>query len=87
MGIREWDNGFLSRPLSAFPAGDCLQAWLFGIETTPAKPTECNVRHAYLAVGDARQFWRNTDRFTVSQEGIVLATCEVSDRICVFDLP
>jgi hypothetical protein len=87
MSISEWDNGFLSRPLGAFPTGDCLQAWPISLSEYPAKVSSCNYRHAYLRVGDIRQFWRDADVFSVSRSGQVIATCRIPVGQCSFDLP
>ncbi|RMG69957.1 MAG: CAP domain-containing protein [Chloroflexi bacterium] len=87
MNISEWDTEFLTRPLWDFPSGDCLQVWSVYLDGQLAKPAQCNWRHAYLTVGEPRQFWMNTDVFTVSRGGAVLATCYVNTGICTFDLP
>ncbi len=84
MPAGEWDNGYLSAPLSAFPAGDCLQVWNFaGTPLTP--PAECRTRHAWLEMGTPYQFW-HTD-FQVFYGGQLLATCPLGAGICDLQLP
>jgi hypothetical protein len=87
VSIREWDNGFLSAPLDAFPAGDCLQAWPLELPEWPPRPDSCRTRHAWIGVNYTQTFWIDVDFFTVSREGVVLATCSVSAGMCDVDLP
>ncbi|MEQ8677897.1 MAG: CAP domain-containing protein [Aggregatilineales bacterium] len=87
VNISEWDTQFLSRSLNAFPPNDCLQAWSIFDEEWSVRPSECNVRHAWIAVNEAQMFWTNTDAFTVSRGGAVLATCAVNQGRCEVDLP
>lgn len=87
VNISEWDTQFLSRPLNAFPANDCLQAWSIFDEEWSVRPSECNVRHAWIAVNEAQMFWTNTDAFSVSRGGAVLATCYTSQGRCEVNLP
>ncbi len=87
LSISRWDTEFLSRPLFDFPPGDCLQAWPMELEEWPVKPVACNIRHAWAGVNYAQIFWANTDFFTVSRGGAVLATCTVSAGICDVNLP
>jgi len=84
--INQWNTEFLSRPLSAFPAGDCLQAWSIFAEEWSERPASCSTRHAWIALNDAQLFWTNTDFFTVSRGGVVLATCAVNSGVCTVDL-
>lgn len=87
LSISRWDNEFLSRPLSDFPPGDCLQAWPMELEEWPFKPAACNIRHAWAGVNYAQVFWANTEFFTVSRGGAVLATCGVNAGVCDVNLP
>lgn len=87
VGISQWQTEFLSRPLNAFPTGDCLQAWSVNIAEYPPKPAECGFRHAWIGLADSQLFWANTDFFSVSRGGGVLATCNVSAGVCDVDLP
>lgn len=87
LSIGRWDNEFLSRPLFDFPPGDCLQAWPMELEEWPFKPSACNIRHAWAGVNYTQVFWANTDFFTVSRRGAVLATCTVSAGVCDVNLP
>ena len=87
VNISEWDTQFLSRSLNAFPPNDCLQAWSIFDEEWSVRPSECNVRHAWIAVNEAQMFWTNTDAFTVSRGGAVLATCAVNQGRCEVNFP
>jgi hypothetical protein len=82
LNVSEWDTEYLSRPLYAFPAGDCLQAWPLTLSEWPEKLSQCNLRHAWVAVNDAHVFWSDTDYFTVSRSGVVLETCSVIAGQC-----
>jgi len=81
----QWNIESLSRPLNALPAGDCLQVWAVGTELQP-KPSDCNVRHAWVAVAVDAQFWLNERVFRVRRGAQILATCETRISICDFDL-
>ncbi|MEM9951937.1 MAG: CAP domain-containing protein [Chloroflexota bacterium] len=84
--IEQWENGFLSSPLSNFMANGCLQAWTLDYSNQPV-PERCEVRHAWILVTDAGDFWRQTDAFTVERDGIVLARCPLATTVCSFALP
>lgn len=86
MLVERWDTAFLSQPLEAFSAGDCLQVW--GLEMTDliAKPLDCQIRHAWIAVGDSYDFWREADAFTVSLGDVTLTRCLTSRDTCDFVL-
>lgn len=87
VAISQWQTEFLSRPLNAFPTGDCLQAWSVNLAEYPPKASECNFRHAWIGLADSQLFWTNTDFFSVSRGGGVLATCNVNAGVCDVDLP
>ena len=87
VSISQWNTEFLTRPLNDFPTGDCLQAWGVNLPEYPPRPAECNFRHAWIGLADSQLFWTNTDFFTVSRNGSVLATCTVSVGVCDIDLP
>ncbi|MGB1288959.1 MAG: hypothetical protein ACPG7F_20665, partial [Aggregatilineales bacterium] len=81
-----WDIDGLSRPLTDFPTGDCLQVW--GVnEENLAAPVACDTRHAWILVAPERQFWRNVSSFSVLNNQQVIATCDTSATTCDFDLP
>jgi hypothetical protein len=82
MEIERWNTGFLSQSLSGFTDGDCLQVWGLGNEQLFLKPIECQTRHAWLAVGDAFIFWRDTDFFIVERNGVRIGLCEVASGSC-----
>lgn len=87
LSINQWDTEFLSRPLYAFPSGDCLQAWPLHLSEWPSKTGDCNLRHAWIAVNDTNTFWIDADYFTVSRSGNVITTCRVDDGRCEFNFP
>ncbi len=45
-------------------------------------PSDCGDLLALVLVGDGAIFWRNDDGFTVSQDGVVLATCPQDSETC-----
>lgn len=75
-----WQSAELSRPLTALPAGDCLQVWQPGYNLLP-KPPACRYRHGWVSAGAARQFWRAAS-FTVRRGGQALGTCATSSSVC-----
>ncbi|MDQ7024543.1 MAG: CAP domain-containing protein [Anaerolineae bacterium] len=86
MPIERWDTEFLSQSLSGFTAGDCLQVWGLGTTDLYPKPLECETRHAWIAVGDDFDFWRDTDLFTVEQNGRRIALCDAANGVCKISL-
>jgi len=84
--IEEWDNGFLSQPLSNFGDGGCLQAWTVN-QSEQSPPERCRIRHAWILVTDSGDFWRNADVFSVERYGNLIASCQISDRFCTLALP
>ena len=87
MSVDQWNTEYLSRPLYAFPPGDCMQAWPLSLPEQPTKPEECNWRHAWLGLSDLYTFWIGADYFTASRNGVVLETCSVAAGVCDFNLP
>lgn len=86
LGASAWDSPNLSRPLWAFPSEDCLQVWAVGTDRQE-KPEACRHRHAWVAVGDGKQFWRNVTSFRVRNGAELLATCNVQTPVCNLSLP
>lgn len=86
MEIQRWNTDFLSQSLSDFTENDCLQVWGLGHDQLLSKPDECQTRHAWLAVGDAFDFWRDTDFFIVERNGIRIGLCEVVVGRCEVSL-
>jgi hypothetical protein len=86
MLIDRWNTEFLSQPLYIFPAGGCLQAWGLGYNDGFAPPASCQVRHAWIAVGDAYDFWRAPTQFDVWRGQDLLATCQIATGICEISL-
>ncbi len=82
----QWDNGYLTASLYAFPPGDCLMAWT--LETPQqARPTDCNTRHAWIAVNATQSFWRAANGFEVRNYGQPLTQCPGGDGTCAIRLP
>jgi len=79
-----WATPDLSRPLSAFPDGDCLQAWNVGGEFQQ-RPEACELRHGWVAVANEAQFWNGATTFRVRRGAEVMATCETRAAFC--DVP
>jgi hypothetical protein len=86
LGVSAWNSPNLSRPLTAFPSADCLQVWAVGTDMQE-KPSDCRYRHAWIAVGDGKQFWRNVTSFRVRNGAELLATCNVQTPVCNVTLP
>ncbi len=87
MSASRWNTEFLSRPLNAFPTGDCLQVWGLEMVNLPVKPDECEYRHAWIAVGDEARFWVNIATFRARRGAELLATCEVWAGVCDVHFP
>jgi hypothetical protein len=87
MLVERWNTEFLTQPLTSFRSGDCLQVWTFDVgENVLAAPDECVVRHAWVAVGDDFDFWRDTTNFTIERYGIVIGRCSTANTICEVSL-
>lgn len=86
LSVGEWDNGYLTAPLYAFPAGDCLMAWSVNTEGQP-KPVDCRTRHSWIAIRDQQAFWRTDAAFTVYWNGQPIATCQGIAGTCPVTLP
>jgi hypothetical protein len=81
-----WNTDFLTRPLSDFPSGDCLQIW--GVnEELQSKPTGCNTRHSWVAVASDVQFWRNTSQLRVRYGAEQLGLCDLNVGQCAIRIP
>lgn len=82
MNVEVWDTEFLTRPLFAFPAGDCLQVWSVDIVNVPPVPGSCRFRHAWISVRNDQVFWSDSTAFTVSRGGTVMRVCEIAAGVC-----
>jgi hypothetical protein len=82
-----WSGG--SQPPGALPPGDCFQVWTTGLtNTTIARPSVCDTRHAWREIAPRREFWISDDpaaTFEVRHDDDILATCAVGARACAFD--
>ncbi len=85
LAIGAWDNGFLTQSLSMFENGGCLQAWTPDYPNQIA-PTRCEIRHAWILLNDAEDFWRQTDNFTLERDGIILGRCRMDTTSCSISL-
>ena len=85
LSIEAWNNGFLSQPLTAFDDGGCLQVWTFDYPEQPA-PERCQIRHAWILIGDDRDFWRQTDNFTIEHNNRVIGRCFTDETNCSISL-
>jgi hypothetical protein len=83
--ITRWDTEWLDVPLSAFPAGDCLQVWSYN-DYDPGPPAGCRYVRSSIYVAPDELFWRNAD-FEVYWQGEPLATCSMGVGRCEIDLP
>jgi uncharacterized protein YkwD len=84
MSVSRWNTEFLTQPLFDFTPGDCLQVWGLAARTILSAPASCEVRHAWLSVGDDADFWR--DDFTVIRDGVRIGRCLVTDTVCEVSL-
>jgi hypothetical protein len=80
MPVSRWNTEFLTRPLFDFTPGDCLQVWGLAARAVLPAPEVCEVRHAWLSVGDEADFWR--DDFVVIRDGVRIGRCLVTDTVC-----
>lgn len=81
-----WQTDFLTSPLSAIPAGDCLQVW--GVnEQLQSKPATCGTRHGWIAVASESQFWRNVSQFRVRYGAEYLGACDAQAGQCRLNFP
>jgi hypothetical protein len=81
-----WDNGFLSKPLTSFPNGDCLDVWGLNVNQPYPKNDSCWLRHGWIAVNDQASFWVNTNRFSVSYAGSIVGYCAVTTTLSTCDV-
>jgi|GEM_PF-949065 len=86
MDAARWETEFLSQSLGGFTPNDCLQVWMVNTTSTPPMPSECLTRHAWIAVGEEFDFWRNTPTFNVLRDGRLIAICDVAAGVCDVDL-
>jgi hypothetical protein len=76
--LTRFDNGFLTAPLTAFPALDCLQVWSTGVNQVLPRPAQCGVRHSWIVVTEPAAFWVDVDLFRVERDGAVIGRCSVT---------
>ncbi len=86
LAVTAWESTFLNVPLSAFPTGDCLQAWSWNEASDPPKPDACRYLRSILTLNPSRLFWTRAD-FDVQWNGTWLATCAAGSGECAVALP
>jgi len=79
----QWNIPNLTRELSSYPNGDCLQVWGVGSVDLP-KPGGCRYRHAWVVVPEEAQFWRSSE-YRVRLGNQLIASCVMD--VCEFNLP
>ncbi len=72
-------------PLDNFKPGGCLMIWGFGIPDQPPPPECGDARQAWIT-NNQYLFWTG-DNFTVSYNGVTVATCSSAAGQCAVDLP
>ena len=86
LATSDWESESLSAPLWGFPVNDCLQVWSIEQSDWESKPSECEIRHSWIAVAPDRLFWRGVPRFTVTNRGRVIAMCSTPSGTCDVNL-
>lgn len=81
-----WQIPELSTSLTEIPAGDCLQVWVLGATVQPA-PDSCRVRHGWIFATQSEFFWIGNGEYEVWDGNLRLATCEMNEPTCNFNLP
>lgn len=86
---QEW-AAISSRPITALPAGDCLQVLRNDrfLSAKDTKPDYCGFVHAWRQISIQRLFWVSTDAnaaFDIRKGSAVLATCTVAGGECSLD--
>lgn len=81
-----WRTQWLTAPLEAFPAGDCLHAWGWNDVVDPAPPAACGYVRSAITISPVRRFWTTTD-FDVMLGNMVIARCAADAGECTFALP
>jgi hypothetical protein len=84
MPVSRWNTEFLTQALYDFTPGDCVQVWGLGVDAILPAPDICEIRHAWLAVGDEADFWR--DDFIVVRDGVRIGRCLVTNTRCMVSL-
>lgn len=83
--LRYWDTPWLTAPLTAFPAGDCLQVWAWDQPEQPTPPG-CRLVRSAIYVPPDGLFWAQGD-FEVRLDGALLATCSAAAGRCEVAVP
>ncbi len=85
LAIEAWNTEFLSQELNNFNNGDCLQTWTLD-QPEQSPPDRCRIRHGWILVDDSEDFWRQTNSFTVEQNGVVIGRCSTNGSQCTLSL-
>ena len=86
---QEWES-ISSRPITALPAGDCLQVLRNDrfLSARDTKPNYCDFVQAWRQISIQRLAWVSTVEdatFEVRKDSTVLATCKMSEGECGFN--
>jgi hypothetical protein len=81
-----WQGAWMTAPLSAFPAHDCLQVWAFSDPSEPAKPATCNYLRSGITITAEQRFWTEGS-FDVFWQDTHLTSCQAQAGQCAVDLP
>lgn len=86
---QEW-AAISSRPITALPAGDCLQVLRNDrfLSAKDTKPEYCGFVHAWRQISIQRLFWVSNEAdvtFDILKGNVVLATCKIADGECKLD--
>jgi hypothetical protein len=84
--VTAWDTQWLSKPLQAFPAGDCLQVWSWNEPDGFAQPRDCRYVRGIITIAPEGLFW-GTNAFEVQANGFTLTRCQAGSGQCSFSLP
>ncbi|MBN1964881.1 MAG: PD40 domain-containing protein, partial [Anaerolineae bacterium] len=79
-----WLKGGISSDLGSFAVDGCLGLWGLGVPVQPL-PAECRWRHGWWE-SDNVVFW-TSGTFSVTFNGVPVATCDSSAGRCAVDLP
>lgn len=79
---------FAISPITALPAGSCLQVIRSG--TTRTRPAACDSVQGWIAPSKQQYFWiggEDSSAFRIVQGDSIVYTCQIADGQCEFYLP
>lgn len=86
LAVTSWQGQWLTVPLTAFPAQDCLQVWSWAESVALNPPSKCRIQRSVITLAADRLFWTKGS-FEVHQGDTLLATCPAGSGECAVDLP